>query len=364
MFNHGYSPYGNNIFHSSPILLQFFAFIESFDDLKFFNDNIFNLTNISFILFDLIVCYNLYYIAKHFQCYLMKHLVFKYNENHTKNKFTTSLHSSKYFALIIASLYNFNPFIIAVCVSKSNSNVIHALSTTAIIISMNFNFNFNFTKSRPHKHKDKHKHKNKNKDKTNNKNKKRNNNGKIVLSSFILALATVIDVYPIMLVPLCIQFICLDANGYNKDVIRHEKLKEQEEEQMIKDKAKNQKHHNIKNENENKNKNKNKNENSSSGGVSIKICIFYLLCYVIGVVFFFNYNVLFLQSNKEEPNETNWQFIREFYFFMFEVCLYPIFFFFFFFFWVVDSEIQKKPKKQKIQRTKTTTTTTTTTTGK
>ena len=259
LLNRGYSPYANNIFHSSPLLLQFFSFIESFD--------ISYLLKICFIIFDLIVCYNLYYIGKHLQLYLVKHKLFQYNESYHKNEVTTSLHSSPYFALIISLIYNLNPFIIAVCVSKSNSNISHALVTSAILFCLNFDFEAS-------------------------KDEIKKRNGKIVISAFILALATVIDVYPILLLPVCIQFLTMKTNIINERVLRKE----------------------------NSQNNDITSFESSRSENSIKICFFYILSFVIGLALFLNWNVLFLnETESDERKDINWDFIKEFYFFMFEV---------------------------------------------
>ena len=153
---HGFSPYENNIFHSTPILLKL-------PEIADFENNSILLQCI-LILLDVVTAVNLYYIACSSQSYFLSSPYlqkYKNSENEIKNK----LLLSPYFAIVCTLFYYLNPFVILTTCCKSNSHLSHALISTSMALSIY---------------------------------------GLVTLSSFVLGIATIFDVYPCLLLPILI----------------------------------------------------------------------------------------------------------------------------------------------------------------
>ena len=205
---HSISPYSNDIFHSSPILLHIFdKLMDKPLIIKFI-----------FILFDIITSINLYFIGYSSQKYFLSN-----NNNNNFKKPSLSILSSPYFCLIIYLFYWLNPFIILITCCKSISNISHMFISLSISCSIY---------------------------------------GLITCSSIILAIATIIDIYPFLLLPIQITMIL----------------------------------NNLK-------KNKYKKNNKI-------LCItLYIITYIITIIYLFGFNFKY--------NDLNWNFIEKYYLFMF-----------------------------------------------
>ena len=146
--SHDLSPYANDVFHSSPIILSIFEYLVT---------NAFYL-KATFIIIDVITGLCLYFIASSSQRFFQDHF-----PKHFTSTLSHTFLCSPYFALFCHFFYYLNPLVILVSCCKSTANLSHALISLSISLSIY---------------------------------------GSVTLSSTVLALATVLDVYPVLLVPI------------------------------------------------------------------------------------------------------------------------------------------------------------------
>ena len=166
LINNKYSPYANNIFHNTPFILKLFEYLLQISQ----HGPVIFLT-----LTEIITTINIYIIANNAQSFVV-------NKGYIDiiKKEPTNFHCSKYFSLYAACFYYFNPFVFVTSLCKSISSVAHVLITLTIVFSIKKN---------------------------------------ITISGFIMGLAIVMDIYPLLLMPIAIKFCCLDNEKYRLKII-------------------------------------------------------------------------------------------------------------------------------------------------